>query len=142
MTQAKKGDKVKVQYTGKLEDGTVFSSSSHEEPLQFTIGEGQILPGFEQAVIGMNPGESKIVQIAPENAYGPRLEELVVVIAREQLPNEMNPALGERLQIRQTDGQTIAVTVADVSPSTVTLDANHPLAGKDLTFDIRLLEFA
>jgi peptidylprolyl isomerase len=142
MTQAKKGDKVKVQYTGKLEDGTVFSSSPHEEPLQFTIGEGQILPGFEQAVIGMNPGESKIVQIAPENAYGPRLEELVVVIAREQLPNEMNPALGERLQIRQTDGQTIAVTVADVSPSTVTLDANHPLAGKDLTFDIRLLEFA
>ena len=142
MTQAKKGDKVKVQYTGKLEDGTVFSSSPHEEPLQFTIGEGQILPGFEQAVIGMNPGESKIVQIAPENAYGPRLEDLVVVIAREQLPNEMNPALGERLQIRQTDGQTIAVTVADVSPSTVTLDANHPLAGKDLTFDIRLLEFA
>jgi peptidylprolyl isomerase len=142
MTQAKKGDKVKVQYTGKLEDGTVFSSATHEEPLQFTIGEGQILPGFEQAVIGMNPGESRTVQIAPENGYGPRLEELVVVIDRERLPNQMDPALGERLQIRQTDGRTIAVTVTDVSPSTVTLDANHPLAGKDLTFDIRLLEFA
>ena len=142
MTQAKKGDKVKVQYTGKLEDGTVFSSSPQEEPLQFTIGENQILPGFEEAVIGMNPGESRTVQIAPENGYGPRLEELVVVIDRERLPNQMDPALGERLQIRQTDGRTIAVTVTDVSPSTVTLDANHPLAGKDLTFDIRLLEFA
>jgi peptidylprolyl isomerase len=142
MTQAKKGDKVKVHYTGKLEDGTVFSSSPQEEPLQFTIGEGQILPGFEEALIGMNPGESKTVQIGPENGYGPRLEELVVVIDRERLPNQMDPALGERLQIRQTDGRTIAVTVTDVSPSTVTLDANHPLAGKDLTFDIRLLEFA
>jgi peptidylprolyl isomerase len=142
MTQAKKGDKVKVHYTGKLEDGTVFSSSPQEEPLQFTIGENQILPGFEEAVIGMNPGESRTVQIAPENGYGPRLEELVVVIDRERLPNQMDPALGERLQIRQTDGRTIAVTVTDVSPSTVTLDANHPLAGKDLTFDIRLLEFA
>ena len=142
MTQAKKGDKVKVHYTGKLEDGTVFSSSPQEEPLQFTIGENQILPGFEEAVIGMNPGESRTVQIAPENGYGPRLEELVVVIDRERLPNQMDPALGERLQIRQTDGRTIAVTVTDVSPSTVTLDANHPLAGRDLTFDISLLEFA
>jgi len=141
MTQAKNGDKVKVQYTGKLEDGTVFSSSTREEPLQFTIGEGHIIPGFEQAVIGMNPGESKTVQITPEDAYGPRLDELIVVVGREQLPEKMNPALGERLQIRQTDGQTIDVTVTDVSPSSVTLDANHPLAGRDLTFDIRLLEF-
>lgn len=140
MAQAKQGDTVKVHYTGKLEDGAVFDTSTNRDPLQFTIGEGRIIPGFEQAVVGMNPGESKTTTISAENAYGPHRAELLVVIDRNQFPPHVNPEVGLPLQLRQADGQVIAVTVTDVSESSVTLDANHPLAGKDLTFDIQLLE--
>jgi peptidylprolyl isomerase len=138
--QAKDGDTVQVHYTLKLEDGTVFDTSIGGDPLQFTIGDGQLIPGFEQAVVGMSPGESKTVEIPADEAYGPYLEELVMVVDRDQLPEDLQPEVGQQLQIRQPDGQTILVKVIDVSESSVTLDANHPLAGEDLTFDIELVE--
>jgi peptidylprolyl isomerase len=140
MAQAKHGDTVKVHYTGKLEDGTVFDTSINRDPLQFTIGEGQIIPGFEQAVVGMNPGESKTTKVLADKAYGPHYKERVLLARRNQFPVDLKPEVGQKLQIRRTDGQTSVVTVTEVSESSVTLDANHPLAGKDLTFDIQLIE--
>jgi len=140
MSLAKLGDKVRVHYTGKLDDGTVFDSSIDRDPLEFTIGDGMIIPGFEQAVIGMSPGDSKVETIATENAYGPHLEEMVVVVDRQQMPPEIEPEVGQQLQIQQPTGQVIPVIITDVSPSAVTLDANHPLAGEELTFEINLVE--
>ncbi len=140
MAQAQIGDTVQVHYTGTLEDGTVFDTSINRAPLQFTIGDGQIIPGFEQAVIGMNPGESKTTKVPADKAYGPHYEEMVLVVDRDQFPEHLKPEVGQQLQMRQPDGQTIVVAVTDVSESSVTLDANHPLAGKDLTFDIQLIE--
>ena len=140
MARAKYGDTVKVHYTGRLDDGTVFDTSANGEPLQFTIGSGQIIPGFEQAVVGMNPGESKTVKIPAEDAYGQRREDLVLEIEKSQLPEGLKPEVGLQLQSRQPDGRIIVLTIADISESHVTLDANHPLAGKDLTFDIQLVE--
>ena len=140
MAQAKHGDTVKVHYTGKLEDGTVFDTSINRDPLQFTIGEGQIIPGFEQAVVGMNPGESKTTKVPADKAYGSHHKEKVLLARRNQFPVDLKPEVGQKLQIRRTDGQTTVVTVTAVSGSSVTLDANHPLAGKDLTFDIQLIQ--
>ncbi len=140
MAQAKNGDTVKVHYTGKLNDGTVFDTSTDRDPLQFTIGQGQVIPGFEQAVVGMNSGESKTTKVSADKAYGPHRKEMVLVIERSQLPVDLKPKVGQQLQSRQADGRTIRVMVTDVSESSVTLDANHPLAGKDLTFDIQLVE--
>jgi peptidylprolyl isomerase len=142
MAQAKFGDTVKVHYTGKLDDGTVFDSSLSGDPLEFTIGEGMIIPGFEQAVVGMSPGDSKTEHIPVDQAYGPHREEMVVVVDRAQMPKELEPEIGQQLQIQQPTGQSIPVVVTDVSTSEVTLDANHPLAGEDLTFDIQLVEIA
>jgi peptidylprolyl isomerase len=142
MPQAKQGDTVKVHYTGKLDDGTVFDSSQEREPLEFTIGTGTIIPGFEQAVIGMSPGESKTEVIPPDRAYGPYLEEMVLQIERQQLPAELDPEVGQQLQLQHPTGEVIPVIITDVSSSTVTLDANHPLAGEDLTFDIQLVAIA
>lgn len=140
MTTAKQGDTVKVHYTGKLEDGTVFDSSSDRDPLEFTIGTGMIIPGFEQAVLGMSPGESKTEVIAPDMAYGPYLQEMVVVVDRAQIPEEIEPEVGQQLHIQHdSTGQLIPVVITEVSGSAVTLDANHPLAGEDLTFDIELV---
>ena len=140
MVQAKDGDTVRVQYTGKLADGSVFDSSAKSDALQFTIGEGQVLQGFERAVIGMSPKESKTVLIPAESAYGPHRDEMTTQVQRSQFPNTVKLKVGQRLQINQKDGQSIAVSVLDLSASTVTLDANHPLAGKDLTFDLQLVE--
>lgn len=140
MAQVREGDTVKVHYTGKLEDGTVFDSSNEREPLEFTIGNGQIISGFEQAVIGMTPGETKTATIPPEEAYGPHREDMTLTVDREQFPEDINPEPGQQLQIQQPDGKAAIVVVSDVSTSTVTLDANHPLAGKPLTFDIRLMD--
>ncbi|GAB4341291.1 MAG: peptidylprolyl isomerase [Leptolyngbyaceae cyanobacterium] len=142
MPQAKQGDTVKVHYTGKLDDGTVFDSSQEREPLEFTIGTGTIIPGFEQAVIGMSPGESKTEVIPPDRAYGPYLEEMVLQIERQQLPTDLDPEVGQQLQLQHPTGEVIPVIITDVSSSTVTLDANHPLAGEDLTFDIQLVAIA
>lgn len=141
MAQAQQGDKVKVHYTGRLDDGTVFDSSIISDPLEFTIGEREVIPGFEEAVIGMNPGESKTIRVPVDRAYGPHREDMIMEVEREKFPPEIEPEVGQQLEIRRREnGQTFPVTVTDVSESSVTLDANHHLAGKDLTFDIQLLE--
>ncbi len=140
MAQAKSGDTVIVHYTGKLDDGTVFDTSIAREPLQFTIGEEQLIPGFEQAVIGMSEGETKTIKIPAGEAYGPYREELILTVERNKLPLHFQPRKGQRLQIRQANGRIAFVYVIEVTESTITLDANHPLAGKDLTFDIQLLK--
>lgn len=142
MAQAKSGDTVKVHYTGKLDDGTVFDSSSNREPLEFTLGSGSIISGFEQAVLGMSLGESKTEIIPTDDAYGPHLDEMVVVVDRQQMPPEIEPQVGQQLQLQQQDGQVLPVVITDVSDASVTLDANHPLAGEALTFDIQLVEIA
>jgi len=140
MVQAKSGDTVKVHYAGKFEDGTVFDSSSNRGPIQFKIGECRLIRGFEQAVVGMSPDESKSTTIPPEEAYGPHHEQMVQVIDRKQVPPDLRVEVGQQLELRRQDGQTTLVTVTDVSDLSVTLDANHPLAGKNLTFDIELIE--
>ena len=142
MTQAKNGDTVKVHYTGKLDNGTVFDSSADREPLEFTIGEGQLIADFEQAVIDMNPGESKTIKIPCDNAYGPHREEMLMVVDRSQFPGDLEPKIDQKLQVRHPDGEESVVTVVDVNEANVTLDANHPLVGKDLTFEIQLTQIA
>lgn len=142
MTQAKSGDKVRVHYTGKLEDGTVFDTSNGRDPLEFTIGQQQVIAGFEQAVVGMDPGQTKTAKIPVEQAYGPCREDMVVQVPREKLPEGLDPKLGDRLQVGQPDGCQIPVTVTEITESALKLDGNHPLAGKELTFDIELVEVA
>lgn len=139
MAEAKKGDTVSVHYTGKLEDDTVFDSSTGGDPLSFEIGSGQIIPGFEEGVIGMEPGDKKTVDIAPEQAYGPYRDDQVIEVSAEKLPEDIDPEVGQRLQVQQQNGQTAVVTVKDVTNGTVKLDANHPLAGKNLSFEIELV---
>jgi peptidylprolyl isomerase len=142
MAQAQNGDKVRVHYTGKLEDGTVFDSSQGSEPLEFTIGQGQLIPGFEQGVVGMEPGESKTVDIPAVQAYGPHRPEGVFELDRSEIPTGIPLEVGLRLQANQQSGQTVELTVVNLTPDKVTLDGNHPLAGKDLTFDIQLMEIS
>ncbi|MDP2480536.1 MAG: peptidylprolyl isomerase [Candidatus Palauibacterales bacterium] len=139
MSEAKTGDTVTVQYTGTLDDGTVFDSSEDREPLTFTIGAGDLIPGFEQAVVGMEPGQSLTATFGPEAAYGERSDDLVFRIGRDQLPEEVEPEVGDRLEARDPEGNKFGVSVAAVAEDVVTLDANHPLAGRDLTFEIELV---
>jgi len=140
MTEAKTNDTVRVHYTGKLEDGSVFDSSIEREPLEFTIGQERLIPGFESAVVGMQPGEKKVENVAADEAYGPFRNELVKDLSRAEFPPEANVAEGQRFEARTPDGQPLTLTVVDVGDDTVTVDANHPLAGKDLVFEIELLE--
>ena len=140
MPKAKQGDTVKVHYTGKLEDGTVFDSSLDREPLQFKIGEKAVIEGFEQMVSGMNPGDKKTQTIPAAQAYGHYSEELLLEIARQELPKDLDPQIGQILEGSKQDGERVAFKVKDVSEETVTLDANHPLAGKNLVFEIELVE--
>lgn len=139
MAEAKKGDTVQVNYTGKLADGTVFDTSYGRWPLQFTIGSGQLIPGFEKAVAGMSIGEKKTVVIPSDEAYGPRVEKAVVEVSRANLPPDLDPKVGQRLEIVQQNDETVLVTVVATSEESITLDANHPLAGRDLTFEIELV---
>jgi len=134
------GDTVKVHYTGKLDDGTVFDSSEGRDPLQFTVGEGQVVLGFEEAVIGMELGESKTVEIPADKAYGPYDKEKVGIIDRSKFPADMELEVGQELTARPPSGEMITATVIVVSETSVTVDANHHLAGKDLTFEIELVE--
>ena len=138
MAQAKDGATVKVHYKGSLSDGTVFDSSEDREPLEFQIGSQQIIPGFENNVKGMEVGETKTFTVSPEEAYGDRNEQMLVDVEREQLPPEIEPEEGMMLQVRGQDGSVSNVVVSEVSDDKVTLDANHPLAGKDLTFEVKL----
>lgn len=142
MAQAKTGDQVKVHYTGKLDDGTVFDSSAGRDPLEFTVGGGQMIKGFDAGVNGMSVGESKTVTILADEAYGPVREEMVIVVGREECPPDMDPAPGDKLQMRHESGQVVVVVVTEVTETHITLDGNHELAGKDLTFEIELVEVA
>jgi len=138
--QAKNGDIVKVHYTGKFDDDIIFDTSEGREPLQFKIGENTVIPGFEQAVVGMNPGDVKTVKLASEEAYGPHRDELVMDVPREKVPPAVNPKMGDILQVQLSNGQMSYALVTEVNEETLVLDANHPLAGRDLVFDIQLLE--
>ena len=140
MAQAKQGDTVKVHYTGKLEDGTVFDTSADREPIEFTLGDGQIIPGFENAVLGMEVGEKKTATVPSDEAYGPHREDMMLRVSRDQFPPDLKPEVGQQLQMTQSNGQTLIVQVVEVDEESVLLDANHPLAGKDLVFDIELVE--
>lgn len=142
MPQAKNGDKVKVHYTGKLTDGTVFDSSRGQEPLEFELGQGQLIPGFEQAVNGMEPGDSKTIDIPADEAYGQRREELSQKVPRQQMPTDIEIEVGQRFKIGEHEGHPMIVEVSEVNESEITLDANHPLAGQDLSFEIELLAIA
>ena len=141
MAGAKDGDTVKVHYKGTLGDGSEFDSSDGGEPLEFTLGQEQMIPGFEKGVVGMSKGESKTFTIAPGDAYGARTDDLVLVVDRKELPGDLDPKLGEELELERED-QKFIVRVTELDPDTVTLDANHPLAGESLTFEIELIEIA
>lgn len=136
----KQGDEVKVNYTGRLDDGTVFDSSEGREPLAFTVGNGQVIPGFDAAVDGMEIGDSKTITIPCAEAYGPYREDMVLKVPREQLPEGLDPEVGQQLQMGQSQEDMLIVSVTEVAAESITLDANHPLAGKDLTFDVELVE--
>lgn len=140
MSAAKQGDTVRVHYSGKLGDGTEFDSSREAAPLEFKIGEGRIIPGFEEAVVGMEPGNSRTVTIVSDEAYGPRREELRQEVDRGMLPEDIQVEPGMQLQASGPGQQPLVVTVAEVREASVVLDANHPLAGEDLTFEIELVE--
>ncbi len=140
MAAAKKGDKVAVHYTGTLDDGAVFDSSRERDPLEFTLGTGQVIAGFDAAVEGLAEGESVKTKIACDQAYGQRDDQLVVETPREHIPSEVSLEVGRRLQARSQEGHVTRVTVTALTEQTVTLDANHPLAGQDLTFEIELVE--
>lgn len=140
MTQAKAGDTVRMHYTGKLNDGTEFDSSSGRDPLEFKIGEETIIPTLEQAVIGMTAGDTQTVAIAAADAYGPRQDDAVQTVERSMIPENVELTVGGQLQAQAPNGQQLLLTVVEMTDESVTLDANHPLAGMDLTFDIELVE--
>jgi peptidylprolyl isomerase len=140
MTHAASGDTVLFHYTGSLNDGTVFDSSSGREPLRVTLGSGQVIRGVDEALIGMAPGEDKSVTLGADEAYGPRRPELLHEVQREAIPPEVDLEVGKQLEGRDTAGQRLRLTVVDVADDTVTLDANHPLAGQDLRFDLELVQ--
>lgn len=139
MQQAKRGDTVSIHYRGTLQDGTEFDSSAGSDPIRFTIGAGEVIPGFEQAVEGMSAGEKKTTTIEAGDAYGERRDELVFKVDRQQMPEDVEVEVGDMLQVGFPDGSTTAVQVAEIGDGGVTLDANHPLAGKDLTFELELV---
>ena len=140
MTQAKSGDTVRIHYTGTLDDGTQFDSSAGRDPLEFALGAGQVIPGFDNAVDGMAVGDSKTVTIPAHEAYGERHEQLVQEVSRAALPDEIEPAVGMQLQSQSPEGQVMMLVVTDVGEESITVDANHPLAGQALTFAIELVE--
>lgn len=138
MAEAREGDTVHIHYTGTLRDGTEFDSSRDRDPLAFTLGAGQVVPGFESAVMGMRSGESKTVTIPADQAYGAPRDELMLRVPREQVPPNITLAVGQRLQLGRGD-EAMLVEVREVADDHVTLDANHPLAGEDLTFALELV---
>jgi len=139
MSQAKAGDSVKIHYTGTLDDGSQFDSSAGREPLEFELGSGQVIPGFEKAVDGMAVGESKSVNIPAEDAYGVHHAQMVQEVPRSALPDDLAPEVGMNLQAQGPDGQMLNLVVAEVRDDSIIVDGNHPLAGKALNFDIELV---
>ncbi|MDM7933997.1 MAG: peptidylprolyl isomerase [Methanothrix sp.] len=140
MNQAKIGDTVRVHYSGQLDNGFLFDSSEGSEPLELELGSGRFIPGFEEAIVGMTPGETRTVTVPPEKGYGRYREDRVLKIDKNDLPEEISPVEGMTLEICAPNGVMIPVLVTEVSGSTVTLDANHPLSEQTLTFKIRLVE--
>ena len=139
---AKSGDTVRIHYTGTLTDGTTFDSSLGRDPLEFTLGQAQVIPGLEKAIEGMAVGDTKLVEIPQDQAYGPRNPEALQTVDRAMVPDHIPTEPGTRLEVQTADGQRMPVVVSDVNEQTLTLDANHPLAGQDLTFDVELVEIA
>lgn len=142
MSQATAGNKVKIHYTGTLEDGNLFDSSEGREPLEFELGSGQVIPGFDKAVEGMAVGDSKSVTIAPEDAYGPRNEQAIQEVPKSALPDDLVPVEGMTLQAQNEKQQPLQLVVKEIGDDTITVDANHPLAGKTLNFEISLVAIA
>ena len=138
--KAKDGDTVQVNYTGKLADGTVFDTSIGRQPLEVVMGKGQVIPGFEKAILGMKVGDNKTVTISANDAYGPFRNELIFEVTKDNLPAGVAPQVGQQLRGSKADGSTMVATITKISDKTVTLDANVPLAGKDLTFEIGLVK--
>lgn len=139
-TAVKSGDKVVVHYTGKLPDGSVFDSSRHRDPVELELGQRRVIPGFEKALIGMSTGETKTATIPASEAYGEHQSEMVVQFGRDKIPPDLDVQVGQELQVQTTTGQSLPARVVDTSDDDVTLDANHPLAGQELTFDIELVK--
>lgn len=140
MQQVQNGDKVKVHYHGKLRSGETFDSSEGREPLEFTVGGGQVIPGFDQGVMGMTVGDKRTVEIDVQNAYGEKSTDMIIEFPKNQFPEDMNPEVGMQLMMNNGQGQQFPVTIAEVKEESVMLDANHPLAGQELIFDIELVE--
>lgn len=140
MSQVKQNDTVKVHYTGKLKDGQVFDSSEGKEPIEFTLGQGQLIPGFEKGLIEMKVNEKKTITIPKEEAYGEPRAELIQEVEKAQLPEEIKPEVGMGLVSKSPDGQEMNLVVTDVKDNTIVVDGNHPLAGKDLVFDLEVVE--
>ena len=140
MSIAKQGDTVKVHYVGTLNDGTQFDSSEGREPLEFSVGAGQVIKGFDESVTGMNIGDTKDVNIAPEEAYGPRMEELVISFPKERFPEGMELTPGAQIYLQDQQANPVPVTIVEVKEEEVLLDANHQLAGQELNFKITLVE--
>lgn len=139
MAIVRNGDTVKIHYTGTLSDGSVFDSSEDGEPLEFIVGSGGVIAGFDDAVRGMALGETKTATISAANAYGEHRAELVFEFPRSEVPEGMHPEIGLQLQVETSDGETLSVFIADIDDHALLLDANHPLAGEDLTFEMRLI---
>jgi FKBP-type peptidyl-prolyl cis-trans isomerase 2 len=140
MSEAKRGDTVKVHYTGTLEDDTVFDSSRQRDPLEFTLGSGMVVPGFENLVLGLKEGETAKETAPCDQAYGERRDELQLEVKRADIPADLELSVGMNLRMQAPDGQGASVEVVELNDATVTLDANHPLSGKDLTFEVELVE--
>ncbi len=140
MKTAQNGDTVRVHYTGTLKDGTIFDSSEGREPLEFTIGDGFLMPAFEQGVIGLAEGETKTISVAAEDAFGPRRDKLIGKIPRHQLPDDLIPEVGMQLQMMAPDEQPLIIRIIDVNDEDITVDANHELAGEDLEFHVELVK--
>jgi peptidylprolyl isomerase len=140
MQQAQQGDKVKVHYHGTLRTGETFDSSEGRDPLEFTVGSGQVIKGFDEGVKGMNVGEKRTVEIAVEDAYGEKSSDMIIEFPKAQFPADMKPEIGQQLMMKNGSGQSFPVVVTEVKEDSVVLDANHPLAGQDLIFNIELVE--
>ena len=140
MTQAKEGDRVKVHFIGSLEDGTIFGRTAEDDPFEFTLGDEKVLPAFKEAVIGMSEGETKTISVAPEDAYGPRDEELVFTADKSEIPSHITPEVGKRIRVQLGSGQVTVVTVVEIEGDKIKFDGNSPLAGEKLQFEIELLK--
>ncbi|MFZ5996913.1 MAG: FKBP-type peptidyl-prolyl cis-trans isomerase [Nitrospirota bacterium] len=140
MAMVKEGDTIKIHYTGKLEDGSVFDSSEDGNPLEFTVGEGELIPGLEQGVIGMTEGETKTITVSPELGYGPYIKEKIFELERKKIPLDYNLEIGDPLQLYRADGMPVMAKIIGISEKTYTMDCNHPLAGKTLLFETTIVE--